>query len=261
MALMKFDYDFEIIDAHIHPFIDQANSIAPYGAPTTLEEYTGELKKIGTDRACGSLVVKNHECTWDDIKAANRETLAIADRYPGFYIPGIHVHGGYPAESRQELREMYAKGVRWIGELVPYIMGTQNLNSDGNMQIWETASELGMPVNMHWGTEEEIVPVAKAFPDLNIVIAHPGDVSDAKKRIDFISGLPNVCLDFSGTGLFRWNLLRYAVDKLGADRVLYGSDFPVCSPGVNLYGAMCENLSRTEFEKFFGGNFKRLTGL
>ncbi len=259
--MMNFSCSYEIIDAHIHPFISKENSIAPFGHPETLEEFTAELKKIGTNRACGSVLILKKDCSWADIRKANDLVLEISARYPGFYIPGIHIHGKYVAESEQELRCMAAQGVRWIGELVPYIMGTENLNSSGNMEILATASELGMTVNLHWGTADEVIKVAKSFPDLNIVLAHPGDLGEAVSRIDFIEKLPNVHLDFSGTGLFRWNLLRYTVDRLGADRVLYGSDFPVCSPGLNLYGALCENLTETEFEKFFSGNFKRLTGL
>ncbi len=259
--MMNFDCDYEIIDAHIHPFIRQENSIAPFGHPETLEDFTAELKKIGTDRACGSVIVRKNPCTWEDIRCVNDTVLEIAARYPGFYIPGIHVHGGYVEESVQELRRMAAQGVRWIGELVPYIMGTEDLNSAGNMEIMATAAELGMTVNLHWGVPAEVEKVANSFPELNIVLAHPGDLGEAVRRIDMIAGLPNVSLDFSGTGLFRWNLLRYTINRLGADRVLYGSDFPICSPGVNLYGALCENLTHAEFEKFFSGNFKRLTGL
>lgn len=258
--MIKFECDYEIIDAHIHPFEREENSIAPFGAPNTFEEYTAELKRIGTSRACGSFLIK-HPCSWAEIRQANRAVLAIRDKDPDFYIPGIHVHGAYPEESAAELKEMHAAGVRWIGELVPYIMGTEAFNTPGMMTIYETARDLGMPVNMHWGTPEEIEPVAKAFPTLNIILAHPGDLGDAVKRVEMIGKYKNLHLDFSGTGLFRWNLLRWTVDRLGSEKVLYGSDFPVCSAGMNLYGALCEHLSHAEFENFFRNNFLRLTGL
>jgi len=66
-------------------------------------------------------------------------------------------------------------------------------------------------------------------------------------------------MDLSGTGLFRWNMLKYGVDLCGADRFLFGSDFPICSPGMNLYGVLSENLTDAECRLIFSENFKRLT--
>ena len=44
----------------------------------------------------------------------------------------------------------------------------------------------------------------------------------------------------------------------GSGKLLFGSDFPICSPGMNLYGVLSEHLSRPELENIFSNNFKRL---
>ncbi len=41
-------------------------------------------------------------------------------------------------------------------------------------------------------------------------------------------------------------------------KLLFGSDFPICSPGMNLYGVLSEQISRTKLENIFSNNFKRL---
>lgn len=261
MGKMIFEWDYEIIDAHCHPFEKAENNLAVYGAPETLDGMTHELKKVGIDRACGSFIIRNNACSWEDIRYANDQVMSYAERSGGFYIPGIHVHGAYVEESCAELAAMHKRGVRWVGELVPYIMGTENLNSPGNMQILEVIRDLDMAVNLHWGSPEEIADVAEAFPTLKLILAHPGEIWESKERFEALDKYKNVCLDFSGTGLFRWNLLRWSIDRFGAERMLFGTDFPICSAGLNLYGALCENISHDEAELFFSGNFKRLTGL
>ena len=40
--------DFEIIDAHAHPFLDKCDG-APYGHPETLEQFVYEMKKAKVD--------------------------------------------------------------------------------------------------------------------------------------------------------------------------------------------------------------------
>ena len=151
-------------------------------------------------------------------------------------------------------------GVRWIGELVAYMMQTGEYDSGGMFRIYETARDLGMPVNIHCSDLEVIERILKNFPTLNLVIAHPEDVGNAKKRFELVSRYPNAYLDISGTGLFRWTMLRYAIDLCGSEKLLFGSDFPICSPGMNLGGVLAEHLTGTELKNILSDNFLRLIG-
>ena len=139
--------DFPVIDAHIHPFIEPENNIAAFGDPTTPDGFVREMRRTGISRACGSVIARR-AASFEDVQKLNREALKIRDAYPDFYIPGIHIHGGHPEESCRELELMYKEyGVRWIGELVAYMMQTGEYDSGGMFRIYETARDLGMPVN------------------------------------------------------------------------------------------------------------------
>ncbi|MBP3393000.1 MAG: amidohydrolase [Lentisphaeria bacterium] len=252
--------DFPVIDAHIHPFIEPENNIAAFGDPTTPDGFVREMRRTGISRACGSVIARR-AASFEDVQKLNREALKIRDAYPDFYIPGIHIHGGHPEESCRELELMYKEyGVRWIGELVAYMMQTGEYDSGGMFRIYETARDLGMPVNIHCSDLEVIERILKNFPTLNLVIAHPEDVGNAKKRFELVSRYPNAYLDISGTGLFRWNMLRYAIDLCGSEKLLFGSDFPICSPGMNLGGVLAEHLTGTELKNILSDNFLRLIG-
>lgn len=256
-------YSGKIIDCHCHPFVSADQSIAHYGFPFTEDDFFAEMRRNGYAACCGSVILLKREKTaFEDIRYVNRVELELRERYGSFYIPGIQVHGDYPEESCREIEEMYHQhGVRWIGELVTYIMHTGAYNSPGMFSIYETASSLGMVVNIHESDLGIVEDVLKNFPKLPVVLAHPGDVRECKERIALLAKYPNAYLDISGTGIFRYGMLRYALDTMGTGRVLYGTDFPTCAPAVFEGGVLGEHLTEEELEKVFYRNFENLTGI
>ena len=73
--------DFEIIDAHAHPFIGTCDG-APYGKPETMEEFVYEMKKVKVDCFAGSLVRLHPVTDYAGIRKLNEDALRIRDRYP-----------------------------------------------------------------------------------------------------------------------------------------------------------------------------------
>ena len=255
-------FDFEIIDAHTHPFLDRrTGSIGNYGKPDDMDEFDRVMKKVGIDKYSGSPLVLHHVSDFSEIRKINEDALRLRDLYSS-YIPAIQVHGMFPQESIAELTSLYHKeGVRYIGELVPYIMDTGEFNSPGMLEILKAAGELGMTVNLHVGSRETVEPVLKNCPGLNVILAHPGEPSVAKKRFDFLAEHENLYMDVSGSGIYRWSMLRYAIDVCGVEKMIFGSDMPTCSPGMYLFGVLSENLTEEELKQVLAGNIKRLLGL
>ena len=125
----------------------------------------------------------------------------------------------------------------------------------------DLAAELGLPVNIHPMTNQDVAKVAELFPKLNVIMAHPGDKASYLEKLDLMKSRPNVHLDLCGTGLFRWGMLKHGVKTLGAERFLFGSDFPVCNAAMNRAAVLSENLKADELELIFSGNFRRLANL
>jgi predicted TIM-barrel fold metal-dependent hydrolase len=128
-------------------------------------------------------------------------------------------------------------------------------------KIYDLVQNLGLPINIHPADFAEMKTVCENFPDLKLVIAHPTDGAGMQERFEFIKKYPNAHLDLSGTGLFRWGMLRHGINLAGKDKILFGSDFPICNPAMYVQGVLFEHLSDAEFEAVFSGNFKRLTGM
>ena len=251
--------DFDIIDMHTHPFLSSEQVIGQYWKPESITDFVREMNKVGIYKFAGSVIYNTKgEFDFNAIAKLNADALRIRDRYPDAYIPGIHVHGAYPQESCAMLHEMYAQGVRLIGELVPYSLGTGEYASDGMLEIFREAEKLGVLVSIHGCSEDKIAPVLLACPNLQVILAHPGDTAVALERFEFVSRYDNLYIDISGTGMFRWGMLRYAIDTCGVNKILFGSDMPVCSPGMNLGGVLSENLTFEEFKLVLGDNFRNM---
>jgi predicted TIM-barrel fold metal-dependent hydrolase len=253
--------DFEIIDAHIHPFIAPENNTERFSKTSNTANFFAELKRAGISRSCGSVIHKLTKPAFDEIKELNREALEIRKQQPSF-IPGIHIHSNYPEESCAEVETLFKEEhIRWIGELVGGWTDDPSYCSPGMFQIFEVAQTLEITVNIHPFAMDEIEQVCNNFPELNVVIAHPCDSAQMLERYEFIRTHANAYLDLSGTGLFRWGMLRKGINTAGKEKFLFGTDFPICNPAMQVQGVLFEHLTDDEYQAVFSGNFKRLTGI
>lgn len=80
-------------------------------------------------------------------------------------------------------------------------------------------------------TGVHVARLAKRYPEAKLIMAHLG--GNCYHGIKAIRGLPNVWTDISGS-TFRRDDVDYAVEQLGSDKILFGSDMPGCSYIVNL---------------------------
>jgi predicted TIM-barrel fold metal-dependent hydrolase len=81
------------------------------------------------------------------------------------------------------------------------------------------------------------------------------------ERVQLTAKYPNLYMDFSGNGITRWGMVRYCCDTAGAEKFLFGTDFPVCTPESYVACVLSEPLNDRERALIFSGNFKRITGL
>jgi len=253
----------DIVDCHIHPFISAAANTSWFPGVDTPADFVAEMRRAGITQCCGSVVYLRNVETFDEVRAMNDEALEMQRRFPDFFLPGIQVHAGFPDESCQEVERLAGEhGARWIGELVGYIHGFESYADAGSQQIYALAQDMGLPVNVHPYKLDELDLVCRNFPKLNLVLAHPtAGKATILERFEFLEQHANAHLDLSGSGVFRWGALRHGIDKVGPERFLFGSDFPICSPGMLLQGVMFEHLDETELELVLAGNFRRLTGM
>ena len=262
---------FEIIDFHTHPWVRPEDDICGYRelpAEVAAETYRRDLVRAGISRAAGMVIPMGMNKTPEEqlcqLRLSNDHALAVYDKLGDFYIPGMTVHPAFVRESCEQIERMYKAGVRLVGELVPYMCGWGQVGyvHEGMDEILALIGEYGMVVSFHsMNARDDEYEMIKNHPGVTFVGAHPGEKPTYMKHLSWLEELPNYHLDLSGTGLFRHAMLAYGVGRVGAERFLFGSDYPTCSPGMNVGGVMYEEISDREKEMIFAENAKRLLNL
>jgi predicted TIM-barrel fold metal-dependent hydrolase len=123
--------------------------------------------------------------------------------------------------------------------------------------------------------------LAKACPDVQFVLDHCGIPNIRERELDpwrnhilDIAALPNVACKISGVIAYgdpvNWTVndlrpyVEHAIESFGWDRVVWGSDWPVCTVAANLgrwvaaTHALLEGTSEDEKERIFERNARRI---
>lgn len=253
---------FEIIDFHTHPFLSERTNICAHKdfCNMSAENTLNMFKTLGVSKICGS-VISTEKDSWDKIKANNDEVLKLKELYGDFYIPGFHIHPDYTDESIKEIDRMHKRGVTLVGELVPYLDGWDNYASDEFSILLDEIGKRNMIVSLHTSPtyNDAMDEMVKGHKDIIFVAAHPGEYDTLMRHIERMKMSENYYLDISGTGTHRYGMLRRVIDEIGADRILFGSDFPTCNPGAFIGTVLLDPLlSDSEKEKIFSQNAKQL---
>jgi len=135
------------------------------------------------------------------------------------------------------------------------------------MPIAEKAAKAGIPLLIHVGFNEhgDFMPLVENVPQLNLILAHtgfPGYNQTWKK----IKECPNICVDLSADAYVNAKTARGAVEYLGDERCLFGTDGPygeAAADGLFDNGKIkrrIESLFRdsTTRSRLLGENFSRL---
>ena len=98
--------------------------------------------------------------------------------------------------------------------------------------------------------------------DVTIVMAHPNEKESFLRHLKRMDVSEHYHLDLAGTGLFRHGMLARGIAEQGADRFLFGSDFPVCNPGMFVGGVTLDELiGEEDKKKILCSNAERLLGI
>lgn len=255
--------NYEIIDFHTHPFLEQDAYLCHYKETLAMtpDMVLEDLEDAGIDIFCGSVICRGMDQGFDRIRQCNEEAIKLRERYGERYVPGIHVHPDFVEESLAELDRAARKGVKLVGELVPYMCGWSDYSCPGFSVILDEAGKRGMVVSVHTIDLDQMEKMASEHRNVNFVFAHPGEKSTVLRHVEIMKKLDNVYLDLSGTGLFRYGLLRFLIDQVGAERIVFGTDYPICNLQMYVGAVLGERISDRERELVFSGNARRLLTL
>ena len=106
--------------------------------------------------------------------------------------------------------------------------------------------------------QEQMEAMISRHPRLIFVPAHPGEREYYEKHLDRMKRYSNVYLDLSGTGLFRYGMLREGIRQVGAERFLFGTDYPITNPQMYVHAVLGEHICDRDRELIFHENARRI---
>lgn len=253
---------FEIIDFHMHPFYEKEDCMCFHKEVVgfSYDDVMEDMKKAGISKFCGS-IIKTDSGDFSHIKESNEEALKLRGIYGGAYIPGFQISPNFIEESMIEIDKAHKNGIKLIGELVPYLHEWEDYDNPQFSFLLDYIGKYDMIVSLHSIGLDRMEMMAKKHPDVTFVFAHPGEKNIVLQHIDIMKKCDNVYLDLSGTGILRYGVVKRLVSDVGAERILFGTDYPICNPMAYIGGVMGEPLSDREKELIFSGNTKRILGL
>jgi predicted TIM-barrel fold metal-dependent hydrolase len=156
------------------------------------------------------------------------------------------------------VREYGLKGLK----LHP-IIDSYQANHSMVFPLIEAAGELGVPVTIHShqpGSQPALIgDLASRFPTVTIIMAHMG-MAAYRDAIYVAQKERNVILETSAQP-WTHRVVRVAAERIGIERIIFGSDAPLHHPKVELTKIEVAGLSPEEKAAVLGGNISRLLGL
>ncbi|MDR3574371.1 MAG: amidohydrolase family protein [Anaerolineaceae bacterium] len=132
------------------------------------------------------------------------------------------------------------------------------------VKLANRAGELGLPILFHCGDEIMCLPyqidrLAEKCPHTTIILAHIGGFFSGEAALNVAERRSNVLVDTSEIPFPQ--MVRKAVDRLGPEKVLWGTDAPCCDIGHEILKVRLAGFSEEVQQMLFAGNYARLMGI
>lgn len=192
-----------------------------------------------------------------DYRTANKEIADIISQNPNRFFGFACIN---PVKDSGRVKSIVKEAVSDLG-----FCGIKVHRKDGRMtrEIMKAAQEYSLPVIYDIMGEPHVIELlAKEYRDVSLIIPHLGSFADDWKAqlsvLDHLERHPNVYADTSGVR--RFDILKEAVKRAGAEKILFGSDGPWLHPGVELSKIYALCLPKKEEDLILSGNILNLMG-
>lgn len=264
---MENNNKYEIIDTHAHIFPDKiaekaAASIGKYyGVKMSHNGTVGELLESGGKIGVCRYVVHSSATTVEQVKVINNYISGVQATHPEF-IGFATLHPGL-RDVKAEVDRIISLGLKGI-KLHPEFQHF-SIDDQDMMPVYE-AVEGRLPVLMHMGDQNadssspaRLARVLEKFPRLVVIAAHFGGYRMWDLSCEYLIGKENVYMDTSSSLSFiSPELAVHMIRKHGADKFLFGSDYPMWDHKEELDRFLALNLTEEERRAILSENAKKL---
>ena len=278
-----------IVDAHCHilppSFAERRRELAardatfatilsnPAARMADAQELLRAMSRDGVDHA---VAMGMGWMDYDLAREANDYLIeAVADnpsRITGF----ASVNPAWGDAAVDEAQRCVAAGLRGIGELHPDNQGIDITDAVEMSPLMDFARSLDLPVLIHCSepvghqypgkgntTPDKVLRLIENFPENTIICAHWGGGLPFYGLMPEVgAALRNVYFDSAASPfLYRPGIYPAVAEVIGADRILFASDYPLMPHSRPLSELAALSLPDCHRRLILGGNAERLFGL
>lgn len=255
--------DEEVVDAHLHIALDAAPRDAG-----GVEDVLRRMDRNGIASAVAAPLPEYE--TPDGLASSRRQNIAlraVLDRWPDRFPAGLGVaeprHGARAVdEARVAVADLGLAGLAFDNDVAGLA-----IDSDAMLPILEELAERdGAVAAIVVGAYSVLRSpfrlgiVARRLPSLHFLALNAfADITHETASHDLAERCPNIafCLGNAKTQLFT---VERAVERIGADRVLYGSGIPRVERSLHLEMVRIADVTEDDRVRILAGNARRLFG-
>ncbi len=248
-----------VIDAHAHILGPGVNGAAGIVMPSADPDgMLPTFHKLGVQK----LFVSSYLGIWADSMRGNQELREAVRRYPDELVGYVTLDPTHMSaqEIEREIRTYHVRE-RWPG-LKPYFPHNElPLTSPLYRRWWEFANEHRLFALIHFDlekTEAEVDELAERYPDIAFLCAHSGATFPFAEMVAALAERhSNVYLELTITNV-PLTIIEYLVERVGSERVLFGTDAPMRDPRPQFGWVVYSELDLEAKRDVLGGNALRL---
>jgi predicted TIM-barrel fold metal-dependent hydrolase len=245
----------------------------PKARIATADELIASMDEAGVDI---SVILNIGWTTHELCVETNDYIIDAVSRYPQRLVGFGAVQPQSPKAAAAEIERCARAGIKGVGEMRPDIQLfdlcdemvmnplAEVLKAHKLILLLHASEPIGHEYPGKGGITPDILyPFITSFPDLTVVCAHWGGglpfyalMPEVKKA------MANVYFDSAASSfLYTPQVYSQVIQLVGADRVLFGSDYPLLAPGRLLKEIEALGLAEESRSQLLAGNALRLLGI
>lgn len=266
---MRAEKAYKIVDCHCHVYPDKiaqkaSDSISKfYNLPVRLDGRAQTIKRLAREAGITKSIIFSVATKPSQTRSIN-EFIASEAAECGDMFAGLGTLHPDSDDLEGDMRRLLDLGLRGV-KLHPDIQGFK-LDDYRCLKIYEICEREGVPVLLHTGDSRfdnsnpnRLKPLLEIFTDLKFIGAHLGGYSVWESACEMLSGHDNFYADCSSSlyALTPEDALRI-IRSYGADKVMFGTDFPMWEPAGELERLFKLDLSEDELEQILWKNANKM---
>ncbi len=260
------------IDSHCHIYPEKIAEKAVvgtdnfYGGKSFCKGTVSDLLEQGKNAGIDHFIVQSVATTPKQVKSIN-EFIATEVENSNGLMTGLGTLHPDSSDLRGDIAHLLELGLKGV-KLHPDIQAFK-IDDYRCLKIYELCEQEGLPVLMHTGDNRydysnpnRLLPILKIYTSLTVIGAHLGGWSIWEEASEQYCEIPNFYVDCSSSFPYlKPETAKAIIKKYGADKVLFGTDYPMWSPKTEIEYFLGLDLDENEIRSILNMNAKKLFGL